>query len=210
MAITLVASGCSTAGNGASPARTTAPSSPEPSMSASPSSSVTPSPASSDLTPVTDPSTTAAPQQTLATRTFTVTGTYVKSPVRMRFALVELKRRGDLLDLRATLSNLEKVDGPDLRWQVAGRFDGPYRRDITGSDGAFSGAVVTDLAGKKRYLVAADSGKICVCTGQLTSTFIGAGQTVELNATYAAPPASTTKVDVAVTSLGTFRDLAVS
>lgn len=127
----------------------------------------------------------------------------------MRFDIVELKRRGDLLDLTARLTNLEQSRDRDLRWQVSDRFAGPYRNDITGGD-AFSGVVLTDLAGKKRYLVAADSGNACVCTVQLSSTFIGAGQSVELDATYAAPPASTTRLDASVKSLGTFRDLPVS
>lgn len=209
IATTLLVAGCSGTG-GASSARTTAASSPGPSTTTSASGAATPSTTSSATAPASDPSAAVTPEQTLANRDFTVTGTYVQTRLRMRLSVVELTRRGDLLDLRATLTNLEQDRSRDLRWQVAGRFGGPYRKDITSSDGAFSGAVLTDVAGKKRYLVAADSGNECVCTTQLSSTFVGAGQSIELDATYAAPPVSTTKLDVSIASLGTFRDLPVS
>jgi hypothetical protein len=213
----LLSAGCSGTNGAAPPEQPTAASSPAPSASAAPSLSAAPSASSSDTPPATDPSATAAdpsasaaPEQTLASRDFTVTGSYTPTRVRMRFSVMELKRRGELLDLKATLTNLEKDSSKDLRWQVGSRFQGSYRKDLLGTDGSFSGGVLTDVAGKKRYLVAADSSNACVCTVQLSSTFIDAGQTVELEATYAAPPATTTKLDVSIASLGTFRDLPVS
>lgn len=210
VATTSLVASCSGSDGGPSPVETTAASSPGPSSSTSAGPSVTPSPTSSDTPLGSDPSVTGAPEQALASREFTVTGTYSRTRVRMRFGITELKRRGDLLDLTAKLTNVEQDGSRDLQWQVSDRLQGPYRKDLTSVGGSFSGAVLTDVAGKKRYLVAADSGNECVCTVQLSSTFVGAGQSVELSATYAAPPASTTKLDVAVTSLGTFRDLPVS
>lgn len=215
----LMVAGCSGTSNSPTSTPTTAASTPGPSLSASatdsatpgaPTESTSPSSATGDATPASDPSASAAPAQALVSRDFTVNGTYTQTRLRMRLSVVELKRRGDLLDLKATLTNLERDSSRDLRWQVGSRFAGPYRQDITSSSGVFSGAVLTDVAGKKRYLVAADSGNECVCTDQLSSTFVGAGQTIELNATYAAPPAATTKLDVTITSTGMFRDLPVS
>ncbi len=81
-------------------------------------------------------------------------------------------------------------------------FQAPTARTSNGTDGSVLGAVLTDVAGKKRYLVAADSGEPACAPSQLSSTFVGAGQSIELSATYAAPPATTTKLDVSVTSLG--------
>jgi hypothetical protein len=216
VAAVLMAAGCSGTDGGASPDPTNAASSPAPSISASggtgaPSAtSSDPSSAADPSASAADPSTSAGTEQTLASRDFTVTGSYTPTRVRMRFGVVELKRRGDLLDLRATLTNEEKDGSRDLRWQVGSRFAGSYRKDLTGTDGAFSGGVLTDVAGKKRYLVAADSSNACVCTVNLSSAFVDAGQTIELNATYAAPPASTAKLDVSIASLGNFRDLPVS
>jgi hypothetical protein len=214
LASTLTIAGCSGAGGEPSPAETTVASGPATSASASagPSAAPTaaPSSASSGTTPAADPSATGAPAQALASREFTVTGTYSKTRVRMRLDVEEIKRRGDLLDLTASLTNLEQDLSRDLRWQVSSRFEGSFREDLASTDGSFSGAVLTDIAGKKRYLVAADSGRACVCTVQLSSTFVGAGQSVELSATYAAPPTSTSTLDVTIASLGTFRDLPVS
>ncbi|WP_375423056.1 hypothetical protein [uncultured Friedmanniella sp.] len=220
VATSLLVAGCSgSAGDASSAPPTTASSAPSSAAtSASAGGSATPTTSDSPTagadpsatgSPTSDPSSSGTPVQALASREFTVNGTYVKSRLRMRFDVVELKRRGDLLDLTASLTNLEQDRDRDLRWQVGTRFDGAYRKDI--SAGAnFSGVVLTDLAGKKRYLVAADSGNACVCTVELGSVFVDAGQSVELSATYAAPPASTTKLDVTVSSLGTFRDLPIS
>lgn len=209
VATTLVVTGCTSGGDGASSGSTSADSSPQPSATTVTPGATPAPPSSGSTTPGLDPSAPATPGQAIASREFTVAGTYTPTRVRMRFDAVELKRRGDLLDLTATLTNLEQYASRDLRWQVSTRFAGPYRKDISTGD-VFSGAVLTDRAGKKRYLVAADSGRHCVCTEQLSSTFVGAGQSIELSATYAAPPESTTELDVAVTSLGTFRDLPVS
>jgi hypothetical protein len=197
-------------GGDPAPAETTAASDPAPSLSTSTSQGAPSAPTSDTAPPAPGPSASNAPEQSLASRDFTVTGTYSEARLKMRFDVTELKRRGDLLDLKAKLTNLERDQDRDLRWQVASRFQGSYRKDINTTDGVFSGAVLTDVAGKKRYFVAADSGQACVCTSQLSSTFVGAGQSIELTATYAAPPATATKLDVSVTSLGTFRDLPVT
>lgn len=205
----LVVAACSAPGGEAPSAETTTASSDAAAPSAT-TAAESPGATSSDVPTPSDPSAAISPAQALASRQFTVTGTYVQVPVRMRLDVVELKRRGELLDLTANLTNLAQDGSQDLRWQVASRFAGPYRKDINGTDGVFSGAVLTDVAGKKRYLVAADSGGACVCTVQLSSTFVGAGQSIELSATYAAPPTTTTKLDATITSLGTFRDLPIS
>lgn len=207
--VLVVVAACSAPRGEAPSARTTAASS-DAAAPAATTAAGSPGATSSDVPAQSDPSAGASREPTLASREFTVTGTYVQVPVRMRLDIVELRRRGELLDLTANLTNLAQDGSQDLRWQVASRFAGPYRKDINGTDGVFSGAVLTDVAGKKRYLVAADSGGACVCTVQLSSTFVGAGQSIELSATYAAPPTTTTKLDAAVTSLGTFRDLPIS
>jgi len=152
-----------------------------------------------------------APEKGIIGRSFSVKGTYTPVPLTMRFELVELKRRGDLLQLVAHLTNTSTDQSRDLRWQVASRFSpATYREDLSTSSGIFGGAVLTDIAGKKRYVVAADSARDCVCTDNLSGTFIAAGETVELTATYAAPPATTTQLDVDVPSLGVFRDVPVT
>lgn len=146
----------------------------------------------------------------LATKTFAVKADYAPNKIQIRFDLLALQRRGDLLELRADLVNMAEDRSTNQKWQVGSRFNGSYRDDLKATDGAFAGVVLTDLAAKKRYLVAADSAGACVCTTNLSGTFPEAGDTVELTATYAAPPTSTTTVDVSVPTLGTFRDVPIS
>lgn len=187
----------------------TSASSPQPAGPASSGATGVPSPTvggSAGATP--DPSAGAAPS--LASKSFTVKANFSKTRPRMRFDIVELERRGDLLELRANLTNLEQDRSVDRRWQVGDRFNGAYRDDLKVGSLAFSGSVLTDLVGKKRYFVAVDDAGGCVCSSNLEAVFVDAGQTVELSATYAAPPASTTTLDVSVPSLGTFRDLPVT
>ena len=210
LAATLLLAACSGGGDdtvsGASPSASSSPtgSSPSASSDATPSSSGS-SPAASDT------SSAAAPEGSLASKTFTVTSTYSQLPIRIRFDLLALQRRGDLLQVDARVTNTDTDRTKDMRWQVSNRFDPPvYREDLGASNGIFGGVVLTDVAGKKRYLVAADSAKDCVCTTNLSGTFLGAGQGVDVVATYAAPPTSTTKLDVEVPSLGLFRDIAIS
>jgi len=215
-ATALLVAGCSVlGGGGSSPASSapavpasSAPASPAPSATASSPGSTTPGPTAGGATPLGDPSAPAAAEQPLAGRTLTVDA-FGGSTVPLRVDVMELRRRGDLLDLTVHLTNTSTDRSRNLGYLVNSRFNGPRRDDISSYDAAFSGAVLTDVAGKKRYLVAADSGNQCVCTN-FGSTLIGPGQTVEATATYAAPPASTTKLDVAVASIGTFRDLPIT
>jgi len=208
-ALVLVASGCSGGGEDEAHDSSSGSSSSAVSSSASGSAPSSSDSGSPDAASASTPSSSNS-GDTLGSATFTVTSSYTRQPVTMRFDLVELKRRGDLMDLTARLTNTATDRSQDLRWQVASRFTGSYREDLTNTSGAFSGTVLTDVTGKKRYFVAADSGNNCVCTDNLSSTFVGAGQTLELTATYAAPPTSTTMMDVAVPQLPVFRDVPVS
>ena len=221
VAATLLAAGCSAFGGDATPGQTTD----APSASSVPSASSAPSappsggasapvgpgasPSGSVTPPAAGPATTGAPAPALASRDFSAKSGSTRIPVR--FDLVELKRRGDLLDLTAHVTNLS-TDRSDsyANYQVGRQFVASGRQDLSGLGDDFSGAVLTDLAGKKRYLVAADSAGACVCTTRLNDAFIDAGQGFELSATYAAPPVSTTRLDVQVPSLGTFRDLPIT
>lgn len=204
MALALALTGCSSGADNPEDSPSTA--SPSTSASAETSSS---EPTESATEEPSAPST-GAPGDALASKGFTVTGTYSQTDVSMRLDIMELKRRGDLLQLTANLVNTETDRSKDLRWQIAQRFESALPRDDLHSiNGSFSGVLLTDVANKQRYLVAADSAGDCVCTTNLSATFVGAGQTIELTATFAAPPESTTQLDVDVASLGLFRDLPV-
>jgi hypothetical protein len=144
----------------------------------------------------------------LAGADFTRSGGPGSKPLELRVDVVGLSRRGELLQLVVRVSNKSTDPTTDQRWQISDF--SVTRNDMTPGISAFNGVVLTDVKGKKRYLAAADSGGGCVCTPDLGSIFVGAGQSVELTATYAAPPASTDRLDVDIPSVGLLRDVPVS
>lgn len=145
------------------------------------------------------PSRSGAPEGGLATRDASDNGNQV------RIALTSLAREGELatLNFRATALSTRHT-----AWQVGGFFG-----DLKGSGGsslAANGLYLIDTKNKKKHLVAADAGGGCVCSTNLSATFVRAGQSVVLSATFAAPPPDVTAVDVFVPNVGTFRNVPIS
>lgn len=64
--------------------------------------------------------------------------------------------------------------------------------DIAKSGASVAGAMLVDLAGKKRYYVLRDTDGVCLCTTKLIG--IKPGETRPFFAQFPAPPASTTQV----------------
>ncbi len=135
--------------------------------------------------------------------------------VHLRFDIVALARRGDLLELSTRITNeqahTKAADGTpaDISWDITG-FQAADRPDIhqpIGSD-TFSGVSLIDGVGRKRYLVAADAARRCACSSYTDS--LDGGQSVALSAVFAAPLTTTTKLDVIVPTIGTFRDVPIS
>ncbi|MQA79790.1 MAG: hypothetical protein GEV10_15135 [Streptosporangiales bacterium] len=76
-----------------------------------------------------------------------------------------------------------------------------------------SGVYLVDGKNKKKHLTARyrdpahpTSGMHCLCSG---TRGVAGGQTLYLNATFAAPPDDVTSVDVAIPHVGTFKDVAI-
>lgn len=112
-----------------------------------------------------------------------------------------LVRQGELATLNFSVTSLAE-EGED-EWQVADTFDGDSGLDV-------SGVTLVDGQNRKKYLVAQDSRGDCVCSSDLSSTFVAPGQTVLLTATFAAPPESVTTIDVSIPTAGTFSDVPIS
>lgn len=83
--------------------------------------------------------------------------------------------------------------------------------DVSGASGySTDGVFVLDPAEGTRHLVAYDSEGRCVCSDDLTSgASMQEGGSIVLTATMAAPPESTTSVDVVVPTVGAFTDVAL-
>jgi len=75
---------------------------------------------------------------------------------------------------------------------------------------AADGLQVIDGKNSKLYLVASDGQGQCLCSRQLLGKYVFAGQPMVLSATFAAPPADVTTVDVRVPGFGTVVRVPVS
>lgn len=142
----------------------------------------------------------AAPEQKLGSRETS------DQSVRIRVTLTSLARQQNLVTLNFTASALSIADTSS--WQVAGFFGDTSGPD--GISGAVNGVYLIDGKNKKKHIVASDSNKRCVCTSNLSATFVKPGQSVVLSATFAAPPRDVNAIDVHIPHAGTFRNVPIS
>jgi hypothetical protein len=138
----------------------------------------------------------------VATRKASVNG------YQMRVDMYPVERRGSLADLNFTLT-MVKAEDPDDELQVSNLLsDGNY--DSVDSTGfAIDGVRLLDGANSKVHLAASDGNGACLCTRDLSGTFLEAGDSIVLSATYAAPPEDVEAVSVQVPKFGTFTDVPV-
>lgn len=135
-------------------------------------------------------------------------------PVRVE--VNELRVEGRVTRLTFTARNLEPlVPGqPAKRWQIAAFFNDGLDQKKAGAspDDTFSvdGVYLLDAAGGKRYLAARNAGQGCVCSGDLSRTFVSPSSGVVLTTLFAALPAGVGAVDVVVPGFGSFNAVPVN
>ena len=152
--------------------------------------------------PATTPA--AAPEKPLASR-----DTTSPSGEEIRVTLTSLAREGGLATLNFTGTVL--ADDDSSGWQISDFFgSGDPVGPAPGKTDLVNGVYLIDGTNKKKHLVATDTNKNCVCTGNLSATFVKQGQTVVLTATFAAPPDNVNAVDVNIPHAGVFRNVPLS
>jgi hypothetical protein len=123
----------------------------------------------------------------------------------IRFDLLSLRRTGNLSVLRFTATNTTPgtVEDTDKEWLVLS--------DLGSGSGEYSvnGVYLVDPAHSKKYPTATDSADDCVCSSTQGVDIVPT-QTSEFSATFAAPPADVTTVDVYVPGAGTVENVPVS
>jgi hypothetical protein len=156
-----------------------------------------------------EPEATATPQ---APARPAIDGEGVRNGWRFRFTIDELKRSGPTVIVNAKVQLLNGDD--DDGWQISDTFnDGDYQKlDDGGSETGhvFDGIALIDPVGRKKYLVARDSDGNCVCSNNLSDTFVYGSTPVTLQATLTAPPPGVKKIDVVVPRVKTFHDVALT
>jgi hypothetical protein len=116
---------------------------------------------------------------------------------KVRVDLQSLRRDGELSTLALRVTNL----GSD-EYSVDHDFG-----DVSNYD--LSGITLIDGKNSKRYLVGRDSKDRCVCTSTIALR-IQPRASYNLTATFAAPPADVTSLEVSIPGLGTLNDVPVS
>jgi hypothetical protein len=156
-----------------------------------------------------EPEATATPQ---APAQPAIDGEGVRNGWRFRFTIDELRRSGPTVIVNAKVELLNGDE--DDSWQISDAFDdGLYQKLDDGSPESghvFDGVALIDPVGRKKYLVARDSDGNCVCSNNLSDTFVHPGAPVTLQATLTAPPPNVKKVDVVVPRVKTFHDVALA
>jgi hypothetical protein len=132
----------------------------------------------------------------------------------VRLEITDLVRSGSTTALTFELSVAETRAGEtEASAQIAQTFDDGLA-EATGGKGQDSftadGISLIDATNGKRYLVARDSGGVCVCDGNLASRFVEPAAPTGLSATFGAPPADVESVDVVIPSFGTFKNVPLS
>ena len=137
-----------------------------------------------------------------------VTGTGTADDDAFVIEITELKRSGPTVVLNARLSLAESED-EDASLQVASEFaDSATGADVA-SD-AFDGVALIDPQNRKKYLVARDSDDNCVCSRDLSSTFVTLNATADLQATLTAPPPDVKTVDLSIPKVKTFTKVPIA
>ncbi|MEU6729435.1 hypothetical protein ABZ917_37530 [Nonomuraea wenchangensis] len=184
-----LAAGCQLGGS--------APAQPVPSATTTAVSSSGPTTADTAAPPTqTQAASTVPSDKVLASREGTIDDATFKAEI------TQLARRERFVNLTFTITVLRQ-DGP-LGWQVHNAFSAvPSGRPTV--DGVF----LVDVKNAKKHLVAMDSEGKCVCS-RIGALFLKEDDKAVFSATFAAPPADVSSVDVHIPNVGTLSDVAIS
>lgn len=142
--------------------------------------------------------------------------------------LNQVRVSGELMTVLFTVTNTG-----DSRWQIASSLDsGEFRVSLSDDDGeepagsdseadedddlakidggTTDGVVVTDDANGMVYRAAYDNGGNCLCSSNLSASFVDEDKSLLLNTRFAAPPEDVESVTVQIPHFGTFDDVPLS
>lgn len=117
-----------------------------------------------------------------------------------------LRRNGDLVVLQLRMNVPPEAKDSS---QVAATFDDGDGETGSNDLDSLDGLELVDGENGKVYLVATDTDHRCVCSEGLGSAIVDPGQSVTLDASFAAPPEDVSSVDLRIPSFGTTAEVPV-
>ncbi|MET8262392.1 hypothetical protein ACWD8I_06440 [Micromonospora arida] len=129
------------------------------------------------------------------------------SQYQVKVELYQLRRDKGFVNLNVRMTRTDPAGSPG-RWQIGSAFQGET------VSLAFSGVTLVDRKNRKRHLVAragdpdAKPGQVTyLASSGLASIFVAPGQSVDLYATFGAPPDDVTAVDVVIPRVPVFENV---
>jgi len=120
-------------------------------------------------------------------------------------AILSLARNsGDTVTMAFRVTNIGKENT-----NIGPAFIDPAVTNPNGASDA-GGVALIDAPNNKKYLVLLDSSMNCICSKQLGSTYVAAGQSTVLFAEFPAPPVSTKTVQVRIPHFPTLDGVPIS
>lgn len=164
-------------------------------LSAPPSASTLPTPA--------DPSQSGGPDQFGQP---VVTRTSVADGEKVQLTLYPVVRDGRVAYVNLVLS----VPDEDAKSVQIGQLLGDANNAASDASGdTADGLQLVDGKNAKLYLVASDGKGQCLCSRNLSNLFLDYGNPVPLSASFAAPPADITAIQVRIPNFGTVKNVPV-
>lgn len=171
------------------------------SAGSSSSSADAPSSSSGDETASASASASASPQG----EPFTTVKGFVDD-TEVTLDVYPLRRNGDLVVLQLRMNVSPQAEDSS---QVAATFDDGDGETGSNDLDSLDGLELVDGENGKVYLVATDTDHRCLCSEGLGSAIVDPGQSVTLDASFAAPPEDVSSVDLRIPSFGTTADVPV-
>ncbi|WP_406079340.1 hypothetical protein [Micromonospora sp. NBC_00858] len=126
--------------------------------------------------------------------------------VPLKVELFGPRRDQGFVTVNVRVTNLTpEGQGSSLGWQINDAFAGSTRS--VGGKQSFSGVYLLDRKNHKQYLVARNANEEFLASANLNAVFVKPQQAAELFATFGAPPADVTALDLAIPQIPVFENV---
>ena len=131
---------------------------------------------------------------------------YASEAVPIKIDLYGPRRDQGFVTVNVQVTNMTpEGQGASLGWQINDTFAGATRS--VDNKQSFSGVYLLDRKNQKQYLVARNANEEYLASTNLNAVFVKPQQTAELFATFGAPPADVTAIDLVIPQLPVFENV---